>query len=100
MEPPFARGASAAEPMSIEVHERNVIGCQDVVIHSARAHEEPLPVTAYANVARCAERETPTRQLTTGGNHHRAQVRGARAGIDVRHSAARSSGYSRCNPAR
>src|SRR4029077_13403762 len=100
VEPPFARGAAAAEPTSIQVPERNILGLQDLVIHSARAHEEPPRVVAHADIARCAMRQTSTRQLTTGRDHQRAQACGARASVGLRHSAARRSGYSRCNPAR
>src|SRR5580693_5320646 len=100
VEPPFARGAAVAEPAPVKVHERNIIGLQDPIIHSTRAHEEPPPIAARADVARCAIRQTTTRQLTTGLNQHRAQIRAARAGIEVRHSAARTSGYSRCKPSR
>src|SRR5438876_707293 len=100
VEPPFARGATAAEPTSIEVHERNIRGLQHLVIHPGRAHEEPPLIAAHADIARGAMRQTSTRQLTTGRNHHRAQVRAAGAGTGFRHCAARSSGYSRCNPAR
>src|SRR5215471_2116195 len=89
-----------AEPTSIEVHERHVIGLQQLVIHAARADEEPPLIAAHADVARCAVRQTPARQITTGGQHRRAQRSEARAGPGVAHSAARRSGYSRCNPAR
>src|SRR5262252_4396371 len=100
VETPFARGAPAPEPASVEIHQRNILGLQRFVIHTARAHEKALLTAAHADIAGGAMCQAAARQLATGGDHLRAQVGLAAAGTESAHSAAFISGYSRCNPAR
>src|SRR5262249_47059376 len=100
VEPPFARGTVAAEPTSFEVHEWNIIGLQHLVVDAARTYQETTFVVTHADIARFAMRQPQTGELATGRQHHRAQRSQARARTRGAHSAARRSGYNRCNPAR
>src|SRR5262249_16043637 len=52
------------------------------------------------DIARFGVRQTTGHQLATSGYHHGTQFCAAVVGRGIRHSAARRSGYSRCNPAR
>src|SRR3989454_12447677 len=51
---PFARGATAAKPAAVEIHERNVGGFEGFVGHAGRTNEKAQLITAHTDIARGA----------------------------------------------
>jgi hypothetical protein len=73
MKAPLARWAAAAEPPSIEMHQRNIGDFELFVEGACRADKETALVTANTDVPGRAIRQTTARQLTTRGDERLRQ---------------------------